>query len=608
MEKTKIIPNEKHRTIDYSTEIVKEFWKQKVTKNYATGNHKQAISDILRNIDEGFICIYSEKLSDKELIEQIFYIASKSNTRVYILVNEHCPELETLHGVSLIRYDGLQNVGSFILVNPKSNVANGLFFGGQLTEESLLKEHFSRELDKEEISELFKHFCYQFWENAKQEVFEKEKHNPVKSKPLDIYYDKDKYSGKDYVWGTLFDFVESEERGQLSQQKIVFLNQENKFIEIKSETQKDLRENKMSTFLPKDEFENKEPELKDDNENVSVKINFCWKNIPYYLPVNMKRHNIYSQWEDETEKIEKKTSSMLEDISNMEKQGNTLSQKLMKFFLGKKVTFEKLKAEIKDIQNVNFPNIPKEERDKYINRINEIIQEISGQRIEIDKEKRKAKLEEEIDVLKSKIEEKNKEISEKEDDFLKKENDKKNAIQEFCDKNGIESTKFNTAKEEYNKNIETLNKQIQELPKDKEEEKKNLEDELSSIKKKMELIAEIQKKDIFINKAKDEKEKIEKEKRSLEYNIESTMKDIQKIESENQSSGESVLEAFDKKSKKQQKQGYQETFKINLPQLPQTGELFQGGGEKYLAIEFWEDYEKGKAEAERFDAKLCAKQ
>jgi len=43
-----------------------------------------------------------------------------------------------------------------------------------------------------------------------------------------------------------------------------------------------------------------------------------------------------------------------------------------------------------------------------------------------------------------------------------------------------------------------------------------------------------------------------------------------------------------------------------LKYLPETGELFNNSGKKYLAIINWEDYPIGKTEAERLGAKLCA--
>jgi hypothetical protein len=44
-----------------------------------------------------------------------------------------------------------------------------------------------------------------------------------------------------------------------------------------------------------------------------------------------------------------------------------------------------------------------------------------------------------------------------------------------------------------------------------------------------------------------------------------------------------------------------------LEQLPSAGELHQHNGQNYLAIEYWEEYDDGKKEALRLNAKLCAR-
>jgi hypothetical protein len=43
-----------------------------------------------------------------------------------------------------------------------------------------------------------------------------------------------------------------------------------------------------------------------------------------------------------------------------------------------------------------------------------------------------------------------------------------------------------------------------------------------------------------------------------------------------------------------------------LQQLPTIGKLFQVNSQQFLGIEFWEQYEQGKKEAERLKANLCA--
>ena len=171
---TKIQSISKTKTIDYSNELLQNFWQQKSTVS-VTQNHKKEIVRTLQSVQEGIVCIQTESLTDKDLIKQIFDIAQNLKVRFYILVNEYSQELDLLNENCLIRYE-VKNIGSFVLINPNSDKPEGRFFTGQLTEQSIaVSENISRSLDTKETEELFRHFCFQFWEIAKKEVIEKGK-------------------------------------------------------------------------------------------------------------------------------------------------------------------------------------------------------------------------------------------------------------------------------------------------------------------------------------------------------------------------------------------------------------------------------------------------
>ena len=396
----KILPILKQQTIDYSTVEQENFWMLKENITFSQSDHKAKFKQLLGNVREGIVCIYSEKFTDKDLIEAVFNI---SNTiRCYILVKEYSNELDMLKGKALIRYSGVKILGSFMLVNPNSNFPQGVFYAGQLTEPSLLIEQISFIVKKEEISELFRHFCYQFWEKAKIEIIDKGEQKNVETKPIDIYYDDDKFKGKDYVYGTLFDFIEKIERGKLSGQKIILLNQENQLPkEIISESVKDIGDFTMRELLPLDEFEKQKPEFKDDGH--SVNIQFSWRNIPFYLPGNAKEHNLYSQWQTEMKKIENKLSLLSNNIVELENKEKTLSKKITRFFLGKKTQLADFKVQISEIQKIDFSNISKEKRDNFIEKINDLSLQIEKNGNEIDSENKKALIDEQIDELQNQL-------------------------------------------------------------------------------------------------------------------------------------------------------------------------------------------------------------
>ena len=62
--------------------------------------------------------------------------------------------------------------------------------------------------------------------------------------------------------------------------------------------------------------------------------------------------------------------------------------------------------------------------------------------------------------------------------------------------------------------------------------------------------------------------------------------------------------------KDQNKTNSKQNNEFSIPDieyLPKIGKLFEAGKQKYLEIEFWEDYDIAKTEAKRLKAKLCAK-
>lgn len=572
----------KQETVDFSSVKVENFWLPKATSEATQSNHREKISEILTNVNDGFVCIYSELLTDKELIKRIFDLSEK--VRFYILVNEYSNELEQLAGKALIRYSGVHNIGSFILVNPIANTLRGVFFGGQLAEASLLIEHFSFKLNKDEIKELFRHFCYHFWESAKTEKLGKEPTN-VENKPIDIYYDGDKFDGKDYVYGTLFDFVPVSERGNLINKKYIPLNEE-KFLpkQFQTETSKDLGKNEAKELLPKDEFERQKPELKDDGS--SIKTTFTWENVPFTLPEGAKKHNIYMQWDNEKEKISTMLNSLLEEITELEKKETTISEKIKLLFLGKKIVLNELKNRIEALQGTDFSNLERVERNQKIEDINTISKEITAHGKEIDSENQKARIDEEIDKIKEEIEHKKSDLEHKKNEISEEERKYENLTDSFCKQYEIESI------DKITELLLNLKKENPDNPKIREIEK--VQKEISNQK-------------IFLGKMREEQEKIENGIKSDENRIRSKEEEKSKIDRQNEQSQSSLSAFSHKNEKKQTIQSAMKKLEIsNLPSLPQIGKLYSANGNHYLAIENWEEYEKGKAEAEQFNAKLCA--
>ena len=198
----KIKPISKNKIVDYSDVEVKNFWLKKETYDVSEDlDYNSKVIQLLSNSKEGVICIQSESLTDTKVVKALFDAAQYGN-RVYLLVNNYSQELESLKGKCLIRF-GLDNIGSFALVNPNTNDSTGLLFTGQFTEQGfLLRQNLLVELDKEQNEVLFRHFCYHFWNTAIREVIDNNALD-VTGSPNDIFPCKDNFCDSHFLLNTL---------------------------------------------------------------------------------------------------------------------------------------------------------------------------------------------------------------------------------------------------------------------------------------------------------------------------------------------------------------------------------------------------------------------
>jgi hypothetical protein len=587
----KILPISKTEIVDYSNEPMTNFWQYKGGKTHtADQNFKQQIIELLRSVTEGFICIQSVKLSDKQIIKQIFDTTRGREVKIYILVNQYSPELDLLNGVCLIRYE-LQNTGSYILANPNSNQPHGLFFTGQITDEALSSSNqILKNIKDKEITELFRHFCFHFWETAKKEVIEEGKHLNIESKPIDVFHDTTAFGDKDFVYSTLFDFIEKTKRGELSNKLMVPFKKENENpILIKSVDKHLLGNIETDELMTFKQFENYAPDLSDNG--TCCKIEYEWTNIPFYLPEKSNESPLYEKWKTERSKINNHIETVLNKIQEAEKREKTISSALSRFFLGKKTTFNKLKTDLEDIKQTEFPNITNKELKEKISAINIIYSQVEGEIGEIEQEDKKAKLDEEINDFKERKKSKEKELTYKEGELSEKENKTSVQLKDFLAKHKIEEALLGKLKSEWQQQSGQKNK-------------KNNPREADEAEAKLTELNEIQNQ-VFINKLKYEIENIQREVKRIEDEIK--RKENEKSKSSQQGGSKSSLTEFvSNESSKQSSSSGKQLSVPDLPPLPRVGILYQLNSQTYLAIEFWEQYEQGKLEADRLKAKLCA--
>lgn len=348
---------------------------------------KKYISD---DFYEGILCLQTPKITDTELVNELGHLSENENIRIYILVGEYTKELDALVGRVLIRY-GIEVKGTLILKNPTSSMPSVLF---SLNSESNIENCFKKEVDvKNVVIELFRHFCYNFWEIAEKEILEKNKHLKVMNKPLDVYHNPNEYNGRDFILSTLFQYKEQTTRGEMAG-KVILNNNFNILNVDKREIP--LPNQKFEKLLNKEDFYMFTPELKDDG--FSSEIGYTWVNEPYILPINAKRHSLYDKWEKKESEIKDK----IETLFNRAKKINEL---------------DKLK-DIQEFKNLKFSSEKK--LPEYVKKINNVHNEISL----IENKKKKQELEIMLSAYekeKKKNEEKLKELKNGENNLKKKE-------------------------------------------------------------------------------------------------------------------------------------------------------------------------------------------
>lgn len=121
------------------------------------------------------ICLAIEKLSDDKLIQNLQKLASKG-IRVYLLLGEEDNNkivVDRLAGHCLIRFGVSQNGGLLIQDGNTNQTQGWVLFSGW--------NDYTLELNALQCQNLFKTFCYLFWEVSKSEIVAQEK-SPISVK------------------------------------------------------------------------------------------------------------------------------------------------------------------------------------------------------------------------------------------------------------------------------------------------------------------------------------------------------------------------------------------------------------------------------------------
>lgn len=588
---SKISPISRSEVVDYRDKLVTNFWRTK-DREYSCkdGDYTDQLIDALQSVTEGMVCIQSGKITDSKIVEQLLHTANGRRVKIYILVNEYSTVLDTLQEKCLIRYD-LNTAGSFILINPNTDQAEGRFFNDDLSTDSLKTENqLFFDLSKKEVSELFRHFCFHFWESANKEVIEKGKHLDVVTKPIDVFHNEQEHKDRDFVYATLFDFVAEATRADVSSELIVPSKKENEPpIRINTTSKIDLGEVVLDQMKSHTEFERHIPELPDDGS--SCKIEYSWITIPFYLPEKSTRSQLYDQWTSQENKVQNYLDSILKRIEETEKKESIISASLKRFFLGKKTAFNQFKSDLHELKQVKFSNLPESELHYKVKKVNEIQVQVDFETGEIERENKKVKLDESIILLEEKKSATSLVLEKSIEDLSNKKVQAAKSLKEFLDRSGIEEAELGKLKNRWEQQVGKKNRKKNPGEADEAEEKLN---DLKTIENR-----------VFIDKNESEVERLEKEVKRIEDEIKS--KGQEKLKLQQLEKPESSLSDFLSDASSLEKSNSDNHFLLmQLPQLPQVGELYESGDQSYLAIEYWDQYEQATKEAQRLKAKLCA--
>ena len=206
-------------------------------------------------------------------------------------------------------------------------------------------------------------------------------------------------------------YLHTGKRSEYAGCTIYFTSDTKKAVHLKAQSDIELAAVSCTQLFEKHVFENQEPQFQDDG--VSCSIRYSWEVQPFFLPNGVKKARLYDEWEA-IEQSYKAFCDMLKQ--NIDEAGTrNITERLKRFFLGKNQKFTQYKTKLNELETQQLSTLEKIERKNIINTVNEIRQNISSDKKDIDNEIKKAAIDDTIADLEHK-----KSIKEKEFDNLQK--------------------------------------------------------------------------------------------------------------------------------------------------------------------------------------------
>jgi peptidoglycan hydrolase CwlO-like protein len=355
-------------------------------------------------------------------------------------------------------------------------------------------------------------------------------------------------------------------------------------------------------LLPQEQFDGDEPDFPDDGKSVS--ITFEWTSKPFTLPAGASRHQLYANWDSAQKNITERIDRILNDITENEKKEKTISNRIKHFFLGKQQKFKEYQNEMKSLRKITYGLLEKNDLQKKIEIINTISGNVIKDTDEIAEEDRKAQIQENIKAKEDKKTGLEKELAGKELEIAEVKSKRQSLSDNYYAKGYINKE---ASLPDFRK---TLEKQLETAKKEQKNVFDDIQKKLDETKRTLKELDDMNAKHLRLGDGAEQ----------LKNNIKKVSDEIKSLESQLHNSGEKKPEEPKKNSVLARIAGVKGTGNkaaglsskdgvLSVPQLdwlPSTGELFQHNGQKYLVIKYWEEYDKGKNEASRLHAELCA--
>lgn len=407
MEKSRIKSLLCTKEIDYGKSKLPISWKWNGESCDCFSTEEERYEFIRQNLKtvRDVVCLITEKLDDPKIIGALHKL-SQEGKRIYIVVGCYTDKLDQLRGHCLIRESEVHR-GSLLLIDPKSNAVNAILLSDSLTSmeypQLADKEFLSDEKSDEKSMELFRYFCYMFWEKSTYEYLDDiSGKKEIKTKGVDVYFDyKDNY---DYLFDYILDKVEDSERKDLLG-CYISLASEKRPCHIKVESKGEISIGNVNTstdsLVTFEQFRSYEPKyFEDDIRYLSIK--YIWNNSPFVLPKTAQEASLYKQWGEYRNKV---NNFINQNVTEIRKESNKIndvrSDEERRLHIAKNTVFGDIR---KRMEEMPVERLGEDiETYKIINDLNSLYNDFISNKKERDNEIKRFSLQKKLTQLEEKL-------------------------------------------------------------------------------------------------------------------------------------------------------------------------------------------------------------